>query len=97
MNRFDIGLVGATACKMSHNLSSCNRSRARKRFVTFDDFVGWAAHYTVDPMLSASEINLFECHEEVLYLQPLIPPKRFNISPPIIGGCSEGLGVLCFL
>ena len=47
----------------------------------------------VDPMLSASG-NLFECHEEVLYLQPLIPPKRFDIFPPITGGCSEGLGVL---
>ena len=35
-----------------------------------------------------------ECHEEVLYLQPLIPPKRFDIFPPITGGCSEGLGVL---
>ena len=30
------------------------------------------------------------------YLQPLIPPKRFDIFPPITGGCSEGLGVLCF-
>ena len=25
-------------------------------------------------------------------LQPLIPPKRFDIFPPITGGCSEGLG-----
>ena len=41
-------------------------------------------------MLSASG-NLFKCHEEVLYLQPLIPPKRFDIFPPITGGCSEGL------
>ena len=31
-------------------------------------------------------------HEEVLYLQPLIPPKRFDIFSPLIGGCSEGLG-----
>ena len=46
-------------------------------------------------MLSASG-NLFKCHEEVLYLQPLIPPKRFDIFPPITGGCSEGLGVLYF-
>ena len=23
----------------------------------------------------------------------LIPPKRFDIFPPITGGCSEGLGV----
>ena len=26
--------------------------------------------------------NPFKCHEEVLYLQPLIPPKRFDIFPP---------------
>ena len=31
----------------------------------------------------------FKCHEEVLYSQPMIPPKRFNI---LTGGCSEGLG-----
>ena len=45
---------------------------------------------TVDPMLFPSG-NPFICHEEVLYLQPLIPPKRFDISP-LTGGCSEGLG-----
>ena len=39
-------------------------------------------------------LTLFKCHEEVLYLQPLIPPKRFDIFPPITGGCSEGLGAL---
>ena len=27
-----------------------------------------------------------------IYLQPLIPPKRFDISSPLTGGCSEGLG-----
>ena len=32
-------------------------------------------------------------HQEVSYLQPLIPPKRFDIFSPITGGCSEGLGV----
>ena len=27
--------------------------------------------------------NPFKCHEEVLYyLQPMIPPKRFDIIPP---------------
>ena len=26
--------------------------------------------------------NPFKCHQEVLYLQPLIPPKRFDIFPP---------------
>ena len=36
--------------------------------------------------------NPFKCHEEILYLQPLIPPKRFDISPPLTEGCSEGLG-----
>ena len=42
-------------------------------------------------MLSASG-NLLKCHdEEVLYLQPLIPPKRFDILPPITGGCSEDI------
>ena len=48
--------------------------------------------YTVDPMLFPSE-NPFKCHEEVLYLQPVIPPKRFGIFSPT-GGCSEGLGAL---
>ena len=40
--------------------------------------------------------NPFKCHEEVLYLQPLIPPKRFDISPPLSKGCSEGLGAFWF-
>ena len=26
--------------------------------------------------------NLFKCHEEVLSLQPMIPPNRFDIFPP---------------
>ena len=26
--------------------------------------------------------NPFKCHEEALYLQPMIPPKRFDIFPP---------------
>ena len=41
--------------------------------------------------------NPFKCHEEVLYLQPLIPPKRFDISPSPTGGYSEGLGAFRFL
>ena len=36
--------------------------------------------------------NPFICHQEVLYLQPLIPPKRFDIFSPLTGVCSEGLG-----
>ena len=48
-------------------------------------------HYIiVDSMLLPSG-NPFKYHEEVLYLQPMIPPKRFDISP-LTGGCSEGLG-----
>ena len=27
-------------------------------------------------------MNPFKCHEEVLYLQPMIPPKRFDIFSP---------------
>ena len=49
MNHFDI-LVGAIACKVSHNLSSCNPPRQELENVfciTFDDFVGWAEHETV--------------------------------------------------
>ena len=38
--------------------------------------------YTVDPMLLPPSGNPFKCHEEVLYLPPMIPPKRFDISPP---------------
>ena len=39
--------------------------------------------------------NPFKCHGEVLYLQPMIPPKRFDISP-LTGGCSEGLDAFRF-
>ena len=35
--------------------------------------------------------NPIECHEEVLSLQPMIPPKCFDVAPPLTGGCSEGL------
>ena len=45
--------------------------------------------HTVDPMLPPSG-NPFKCHEEVLSLQSIIPPKRFDIFP-LTGGCSEGL------
>ena len=36
-----------------------------------------------------------KCHKEVLYLQPAIPPKRFDIFP-LTRGCSEGLGAFIF-
>ena len=50
----------------------------------------------VDPIMLFPSRNPFKCHEEVLYLQPLIPPsKRFEFFSPLTGGCSEGLGALC--
>ena len=40
--------------------------------------------------------NSFKCHEEVLYLQPMIPPTtRFEFFP-LTGGCSEGLDAFRF-
>ena len=39
--------------------------------------------------------NPFKCYEEVLYLQSMIPPKRFDIFP-LTGGCSEGLDAFRF-
>ena len=36
---------------------------------------------SVDPILLPSG-NPFKCHEEVLYFQLLIPPKRFDIFSP---------------
>ena len=38
----------------------------------------------------------FTCHEEVLFLQPMIPPKRFDIFFPLTEGCSEGLDAFRF-
>ena len=35
--------------------------------------------------------NPNKCHEEILSSQPMIPPKRFDIPPPLSGGCSGGL------
>ena len=40
--------------------------------------------------------NPIKCHEEVLSLQSMIPPKRFDIPPPLNRGCSEGLGAFRF-
>ena len=40
--------------------------------------------------------NPFECHEEVLFLQPMIPPKCFDMFSPLTEGCSEGLDAFRF-
>ena len=33
--------------------------------------------------------NPFKCHEEVLYFQLLIPPKRFDIFSPSLGDAQK--------
>ena len=47
-------------------------------------------------MLLPSE-NPFKCHEEVLHLQPMIPPKRFDIFPPDWGMLRRSRCVQIFL
>ena len=49
--------------------------------VQYNDGLLSPRHYTVDPMLLPSG-NPFKCHEEFFVLQPMIPPKRFDIFPP---------------
>ena len=39
--------------------------------------------------------NPVKCHEG-FSLQSTIPPKRFDIFPPVGGGCSEGLDAFTF-
>ena len=41
--------------------------------------------------------NPFKCHEEVLNLQPMIPPKRFDIFPPDWGMRRRSRRVQIFL
>ena len=41
--------------------------------------------------------NPFKCHEEVLHLQPMVPPKRFDISPPAWGMLRRSRCVQIFL
>ena len=52
--------------------------------------------YTVDPKLLPSG-NPFKCHEEVLILQPMMPPRRFDIFPPDWGMLRRSRCVLIFL
>ena len=53
---------------------------------------------TVDPMLLLIPSgNLFKCHEEVWSLQPMIPPKRFDIFPPDWGMLRRSRCVRTFL
>ena len=52
--------------------------------------------YCWDPMLLPSG-NPFKCREEVLYLQPIIPPKCFDIFPPDWGMFRRSRRVQIFL
>ena len=40
--------------------------------------------------------NSFKCHGEVLYLQPMVPPKRFDTFPPDWGLLRRSRRVLNF-
>ena len=42
-------------------------------------------------------VDPFKCHEEVLYLQPMIPPKRFDIFPPDWGMLRRSRRVQIFI
>ena len=44
--------------------------------------------FPIGPMLLPSG-NPFKCHEEVLYFQLLIPPKRFDIFSPRLGDAQK--------
>ena len=47
-------------------------------------------HDTVDLMLLSLWKNPIECHEEIfLSLQPMFPPKRFDIVSPCLGGAQK--------
>ena len=41
--------------------------------------------------------NPFKCYQEVWYLQPMIPPKRFDIFPPDWGMVRRSRCVQIFL
>ena len=47
----------------------------------------------IHPLLLSSLVFL---QDFVFAAFTLIPPKRFDMFPPMTGGCSEGLGVLWF-
>ena len=45
-------------------------------------------------IISYYETTLGSINGCIIQQYTLFPPKRFDIFPPITGGCSEGLGVL---
>ena len=59
--------------------------------------VVFSQYYTVDPALLQLSGNPFKCYEEVFYLQPMIPPTRFDIFPPDWGMLRRSRCVQSFL
>ena len=49
---------------------------------------GFLSDIILDPKLLPSG-NSIKCHEEVLSLQPMIPPKRFDIFSPYLGDAQK--------
>ena len=54
-------------------------------------------HDTVDPTMSLPSGNPFKCHEGALSLQPMIPPKHFDIFLPDWGMLRRSRYVQIFL
>ena len=81
-------VFGFVFCLVSLHGDQCRKCTAQR----------WVSpwHYTADPMLLPSE-NPFKCHEEILYLQPMIPPKRFGIFPSDWGMLTRSRCVQIFL
>ena len=52
----------------------------------FEDYLVFGREKTCRVSPPSASGNLFKCHEEVLYLQPLIPRKHFDIFFPLTGG-----------
>ena len=55
------------------------------------DLISWVC--TIDSCHRSIQIHPFK-RQEVLSLQPMIPPKPFDIFSPLTGGCSEALDAL---
>ena len=78
------------SCLVSLHGDQCNKCTAQRRVSP--------RYYTVDPTMLLPSGNPFKCHEDILYLQPMIPPtKRFDISPPDWGMLRRSRCVQIFL
>ena len=94
--RFNVSSACCMVTHVEYCITTCSLNRSRRTNIMYREREERAKilpieRYLIDDshiMPSRRRI----CHEEVLYLQPLIPPKRFDIFSPLTGGCSEGLG-----